>query len=109
MDRTRSCLRRMSIRGIPEDAILPGWAFVAGVLVHGGKHVEHALVREEAFRVQRGDVLAGNLADKRERAVIGKGVFHVGRHVRIAPPFGRAEKDAVGFFQVDFYGHDARN
>ena len=86
---------------------------VVQILVNGGKNVEHPLVRQFAFRVQRGNIFAVNLAHESEGVVEGfpilrhldGGVFHIGRKVRVSPPLGAAEKLRLRFLEVNLDSH----
>ena len=77
------------------------------VLVDAGEHIEHTFAGQPAFLVIGRNVLTVNLADEGQRIIVApvlvgdghRGILHIGGQIRVAPPFGRAEKLRLCFLQ----------
>ena len=86
---------------------------VAEEIIHLAEEIEHARMRQQALGVERGNVLAANLADEGQRVVVGLALVLILGHrvgqrvgqVGTAPHLRLTGEVLVGWVENELYSH----
>ena len=89
---------------------------VAKEIIHGGKEIEHAVVRKQVLLVEGSKVGATNLADESHGVVVSVAIIgnengrkrHFQRQIGSAPPFAAPRKVGIGLVKTAFDSHNVR-